>query len=344
MSASSSSEFGFDRSDRALLKRSSIPRRVLSHLVAWIGTTGILMLMVDAAAGNHQTPERLVRIAIQVGLVLAPSVYAAAWLVDRPSLSTPAKGLLAAGMVIVWPILCDPIQRRFGTGAPLYALVATTAMLVLAVLAVRGAIRGLRAESALSLAQQLRFAAERRLVGAELAPHTLHEMLDTLHAVAMASPDRTSALILDLALMMRHLVEGTRREFIAAAEEWAFIEAYGRFCEARGGIGARLALEFEGDDETPLPAMLVVTLLTNAVMLATDRQGKFDVRLSLLVRDSGFRLRISHAPNARGSALDEDFGVGMVLMRRRLDQLYPRRHRLTEREQDGRHELDIETW
>jgi hypothetical protein len=332
------------RGDLALLVRRSLARRVLLHVLAWVLTTGILTLMVDAAAGHRQTPERLLRIALQVGLMLAPPVYLVAWLVDLRSRPLALRIALGAAFVALWPVLCDPIQRRFGTGAPVYALIVTSGMLVMTVLAIRGAIRGLRAESQLPLAQQLRLAAERRLVGAELAPHTLHDMLLTLHQVAATTPTRAGSFILDLSMMMRHLVEGTRREFVAAGEEWAFVEAYARFCEERGGVRAQLDLEVEGDEDTRVPALLVVTLLTNAVRLAADEQGHFRVRLSLLLLESGFRLRVAHVPRPVEGTPDDDSDVGLALMRRRLDELYPNANRLARHARDEWHEVDIETW
>ena len=131
---------------------------------------------------------------------------------------------------------------------------------------------------------------------------------------------------------------------MAAGEEWAFVESYARFCEERGGLAAQLELEFEGDEDAPLPAMLVATLLTNAVGQASDARGGFRVRLSLLLLDSGFRLRVAHVPHASQGARGDDSDVGLALMARRLEELHPGANRLTRHVRGDWHEVDIETW
>ena len=321
--------------------RHGFPKTVARHLAVWIVGSSFLMFVVNFDSGKLPSAGRLGRVVLEIFLMLAPSVYGGMWWMDRqrPNLAT-RLGIFVVGC-LAWIALMVPLVRLAGVTAAWAGMAAATLLIASTVLGVRGAWRGRRARSELSVAEQLQVAAEQRLFGAQLAPFVLQELLQTLEFVATRDPAAASGLILDLASMMRHLVEGARSDFVASGEEWRFVDGYRRFAQARLGGDARVIMTFEGDGDEPMPSLLVVTLFVHALKNSARHGGSLDLQMALQVSENEFRLEVS---TPRSGAVAPDDQRGMRLMRRRLAHLHPGRNRVESRVEGERQILEMSAW
>lgn len=303
-----------------------------------------LMVVVTLRGAAHPATPTLAQaglLSLALVLSLAGPVSSAFVVVDR--LAGRIGWMIGAVLALAlgWAVLLHPWLERLGFRHGFAQNVLNIGSTVGLALAVRGAWRGLRAKQALRELERSRELAEQRAVQAQLSPHALHNLLNTLYAVSLAAPDRVTGLILTLSDMMRYLAVSAGRDHSAAAEEWEFMCGCREFAIERSAAGSRVDMQLIGDDEEPVPTLVLSTLLENALKYGHDAEGRLDVSVRLEIQPKGLSFRVD---NARSTTAAPGLGLGHVVLRRRLIHLYPQRHRFEAGLHGGRYRVHLELW
>ncbi len=337
---------GPSRTERALLAEGSMMRKLLVHVALWLATALLIAAVTRANPVQSPMPHQFVPGLLKLAGLLAPPIYAARWLAGRARPGTWLKvGLVMAGCA-VWSFAFAPMMRRLGTDAPLVSLFAACLFAVALTLAIRGMLAAWQTDRRLPVAKRLQSAAEQRLLGSKMAPQVLSDNLRTLHEVALRAPERTSSLILDLSVVMRHLVEAPRRDEVAFHEERRYIEACARLCLARDHEVGTISLEFEGDGDEAVPSLLAATLFHHALRRDRGSAAPLDVRVAMSATEVGIRLSISQrtAGEAAAAIARREAEIGLALLRRRLHHVMPGRHRLEAQVHGDNFRVELATW
>jgi hypothetical protein len=305
------------RVERALLRGGARWRLVALHVAVWAAVLGGICLIVTADPGpSGRAPTWRGPLAFL--WTMAPQVYAARWLMDRRTLRWPLRGLAMVAASSVWLPLSIPASRALGSPAPVVSIVAMSLITVAVFTACRAMWIVWHAEQQLPLAERLQSAAEQRLLGARLAPQVLRESLQVLGAIADRAPQSATPHILDVATMMRHLVEGSRQEWVPLAAERDYLLACTRLLAAEDeSQPPPVVLEVEGDCAGMVPSLLCVTLFQ-----VMRRAAPAPLQVRLQGGNSGMAMACSvAAPHA--SMPPPDLDLGLALVRRRLEQVAP---------------------
>ena len=323
-------------------------RRSFVASLAWqVGAWFVISAMLIGIEWQQASAADLQRLsvwryALAIALGFAIPMYAGWWLIDRLDFRPLSVRLAACmAMLVGWGVIQWIMQPWLGFELSLVESVFSVCVVPGVGIIVREAWKGLRASRQLALTREMRAVTEQRLLGAQLAPHTLFNMLNTLYAVSMSQPERLVPLVRDLSEMMRGLIASDRRNMHPASEEWRFIEAYRRFALARASEDSRIVLCFEGDPNRPVPAYLIATLFENAVKHGIDADGRLDVEVLLRIEDGGFVLSMRNRVAPEGVSAP-GLQAGMTLVRRQLEYLYAGRHRLDVGVRDGWFEVGME--
>jgi Histidine kinase len=301
---------------------------VLARLGLWCALGLPFALIVGASRPEALSPAGALASGVLLSLSYAVPVHIAYWILDRPR---PAW--LRAALLVPSMMLCGIVLHRahaaVDLAGPIWNSAINLAVILILALACRAAWRGHRARSDLIQAHRMREEAEDRALSAQLAPHTLYNLLNVLYDAALSTPERAPGLILSLAEMMRYLLEGCDRDDAPAHEEWAFVRAYRDFALERSAPGSRVELHFEGDPDASLPPLLVASLFENAVKHGAEPDGRLSIEATLRVRQGGFRFEMRNGANRTSSDRAPGSGRGLEIVRTRLQALYPGRHSFT---------------
>ncbi|MBC6995965.1 histidine kinase [Neolewinella lacunae] len=162
---------------------------------------------------------------------------------------------------------------------------------------------------------------------AQLNPHFLHNLFNTINASIPPENERTRELVIKLSDLFRYQNKASQREYTTVGEELAFIRAYLDLIEARFKEKIRTVWAIaEGVDRYPIAPMLLQPLVENAVTHGLGPQvgaGELSVRVSwegeLLafeIRDTGVGL----AAEDREKIFTR--GLGLANTRLRLQRMY----------------------
>ncbi len=169
--------------------------------------------------------------------------------------------------------------------------------------------------------------AELKMLQAQVEPHFLFNTLANLRfLVQTGSPDAVTMLD-HLIHYLRTALPEIRAESSTLGREVELARAYLEILRLRMGGALEIAIDLpEGTARVPFPALMVMTLIENAVKhgVAPMGRGRIAMRAS---RDAG-RLRISVEDDGRGLSEPLGRGIGLTNVRERLRALYGESARL----------------
>lgn len=184
------------------------------------------------------------------------------------------------------------------------------------------AIHSVSYRKRLQRALELQEHTELRLLEAQLAPHMLFNMLNTVYSVLLTDQKRAIPLFLSMSEALRHVIDRTRKRWIPLQEELDFIQNYAALERARNPSLVAITIVAEGDLDVPIPPMLLATLFENAVKHGRFPDGTLEIAVKISVSESDMRFEVTNRfPDTgdRGKSL----GVGLTNVRGRLQMLYP---------------------
>ena len=262
-------------------------------------------------------------LAAHLGLAL---LYSALWVSVVPLLFT-LETAATRGTWDYQPFTGYGFQWEFFAGLMLYGTIASITYAM-------QASERLRAEEARAArAEHLRTRAELDALRAQLNPHFLFNTLHSLMSLVRHDPHAAEDALERLSALLRYALKAKREDGdeVSLAEEWKFVENYLALEQLR--LGGRLRVESRIQPETldcAVPAFTLQPLVENAIrhgVAAQSRGGALriacdleDKTLRLLVRDDG--------PGATSEVITNSGGLGLRVVRQRLDALYGSRARL----------------
>ena len=281
--------------------------RVLQHAL----TLPPLLLCYFTAARIGWRPART-RVPQQLGLALGFSLlmYWAMLVSDRIlslALGWPAQpfGIYTRGNLAVWISSTATGLLAYGCGLALLTVVATWR---------RYHVLTLRSSELRRDWAGARLAALR----AQLSPHTLFNVLNTIQARISGEPEVAESLIASLGDLLRGLLQAGERDYAQLLSELQFVELYlglqsGRFAD-------RLTVHVQNGPDVPaiwVPSLILQPLVENAVVHGLgDHSGP--VRIDVTWDLSPYRLQLKVENSVAPGKIPGAGGLGLRNVRERL--------------------------
>ncbi|MCD8073063.1 MAG: histidine kinase, partial [Alistipes sp.] len=171
-------------------------------------------------------------------------------------------------------------------------------------------------------------AMELQVLKNQINPHFLFNMLNNCYLLVKKRRPDAREILFRLEELLRYQIAGSGRESVTIAEEAAF-------------LGDLLSLEkirrdsfgFEIRDTTSesgisVPPMLFIPFVENAVKHSGDSDRPSRVDISFSTEGKVLLFECTNSKPERASGAGEPGGLGLDNIRRRLELLFPGRHRL----------------
>lgn len=171
---------------------------------------------------------------------------------------------------------------------------------------------------------------ELRFLRAQMNPHFLFNVLNSIYALARKKDDRTEETVLRLSKLLRFMIYECNEALIPLEKERQMIRDYLSLEEVR--FQDKLCLSFEediDDDHYQVPPLLLLPLVENAFkhgLSESRREAWVNISLTAHQGKLGFKVKNSVETEAAGS--EQPTGLGLENLRRQLELLYPDQHEL----------------
>lgn len=171
----------------------------------------------------------------------------------------------------------------------------------------------------------------------QLSPHTLFNLLNTIHAQIAWDPPLAQSMVIQLADLLRRLLNAGEREFSRLADELQFARLYLELQHRRFPDRLKIALPEDGG-LAPLwvPSLILQPLVENAVVHGlAGHEGVVLISVEALVTGDSLVLRVSNTLSP--ARVVNPAGIGLANVRERLQVHFAGRGQLfTKLEADHR--------
>lgn len=169
--------------------------------------------------------------------------------------------------------------------------------------------------------------AELALYKAQINPHFLFNMLNTIYGLLITHSDKTEATLERFINLTKYMYNNANREFIALSEEVEYIGQYIELQKMRLNALADIRFTHEVEDGMrSVPPMILITFVENAFKYGISSDEPCFVRIDLRQRAGTLTFEVENTVFDRPAA--GSAGTGIENCRRRLSLLYPDAYRL----------------
>lgn len=176
---------------------------------------------------------------------------------------------------------------------------------------------------------------ESRFLKSQVNPHFLFNTLNNIYALSLKKSERTPIIIERLESLLHYMLYECKEDLVALDDEFTFTNSYIsleklRHKEDQCTITTTIKGVTAGRKIAPL---LLINFLENAFKHGTKTSfGKswINMEIEVLKKELHFKLQNSK-PEAPGLQTFSEYqgGIGLKNVKRRLEILYPKRHKLT---------------
>ncbi|HEY2145590.1 MAG TPA: histidine kinase [Steroidobacteraceae bacterium] len=163
----------------------------------------------------------------------------------------------------------------------------------------------------------------------QLSPHTLFNLLHTIRGHIEWDPKAAQSMVVQLADLLRRLLNAGERDFSRLADELQFARLYLELQQRR--FADRLRVVLPNPAEVPalwVPSLILQPLIENAVVHGmAGHQGKVTVNVAVSVTDETLLLRVTNTMTADRIVGSE--GIGLKNVRERMAVQFEGRASLT---------------
>ena len=169
--------------------------------------------------------------------------------------------------------------------------------------------------------------AELALYKAQINPHFLFNTLNTLYGLLITRSDKTEITLERFIDLTKYMYNNANREFIPLAEEVDYIGQYIALQQLR--LNEMADVRFTHDverEEMPVPPMMLITFVENAFKYGISSNDPCFIHILLSQKGDTLHFEVTNSTFNR--EVKSSGRMGIKNCRRRLELLYPHRHRL----------------
>lgn len=184
--------------------------------------------------------------------------------------------------------------------------------------------------------------AELMLLKSQINPHFFFNTLNNLYGLTVEKSDLAPEVVLKISDMMRYTIYEGQKDQVPLRDELEYLETYIELHKIRyqKKVDINFTSQIQGEAFNITPLLFII-LLENAFKHGVDSLTENAyVHLSLIAGNDKvlFAIENNYDPN-EGSEAD---GIGLENLKRRLELLYPEKHRLAINDEDAVYKVQLE--
>jgi len=224
-----------------------------------------------------------------------------------------------------------PHHRGFFHG-PFVPMLVMTMFMLAASLGVSIVFRHRREELEHQEKQAARLQSELDYLKYQINPHFFMNTLNNIHALVDIDSELAKEAIIELSRMMRYLLYESNQPTVPLSKELSFVQHYIELMRLRCDESVTLTYQQPApgtiDLGAGIPPMLLISFIENAFKHGISHQKPSYIRVAMSSEDGKFHFTCSNSNFSTESNIQQQGGVGLDNVRKRLELIYPGQHTL----------------
>jgi hypothetical protein len=172
--------------------------------------------------------------------------------------------------------------------------------------------------------------AELAILKNQISPHFFFNTLNNIYSLIGRNNEDSKNAIIKLSKLMRYVLNESGQADKLLSDEIEFMNNYIDLMKLRIGSKTRLNVEFPAEcKDLKIPHLLFVSLIENAFKYGISVQEESYVNISLECGENNILFKCENGlPESNNGTNITSSGIGLDNLKKRLDLIYPGRHRL----------------
>jgi LytS/YehU family sensor histidine kinase len=204
----------------------------------------------------------------------------------------------------------------------------------------RLAIDGYRNQQQKALLEKQNVKSELSLLKSQINPHFLFNTLNTIHSFVKRDPDKAAHSIIKLSGIMRFILYNTTHDKIPLEKEINYLRDYITLQEFRLDNPDFVSFEIAGNpDNISIPPMLFIPFVENAFKHGEIKTPLPGIKIKLnITNPKNLNFTVENVVSSIDvqNNIQTSGGIGLENVKRRLQLIYPGRHKLKIVEENNR--------
>lgn len=178
-------------------------------------------------------------------------------------------------------------------------------------------------------AEQEKLNAELSYLKAQINPHFLFNVLNSIYSLAVVKSDETPTAVIKLSGMMRYVLNDAGHHMVPLSREIDYIRDYIELQRIRFGTSLPLAFTVNGAPSGQLIAPLIlISFLENAFKYGINASEDADIKIDIAIGEHLLKFHVFNKKVTFNDIPAASSGLGIENTKKRLELLYPGRHTL----------------
>jgi two-component system LytT family sensor kinase len=180
----------------------------------------------------------------------------------------------------------------------------------------------------------------------QVNPHFFFNTLNNIYSLAIVRSEKTAPAVMKLSAIMRYILTETERHLVPLSNEVDFIHNFIDLQKVRLTDKVMLNFSTEGAIDNLLVApLLFIPFVENAFKYGVSTKESSSINIEIKTTGNVIHFSAVNYIVASENNLMENTGIGINNVKRRLELMYPGKHKLTTVEKDNYYtvHLEIET-
>ncbi len=177
--------------------------------------------------------------------------------------------------------------------------------------------------------QQKNHQMEMALVKAQLDPHFLFNTINNIDILILKNANKASNYLNKLSDIMRFMLFETKTEKILLSQEIEYIEKYIELQKIRTANSSYVNFAVSGNAAAKkIAPMAFIPFIENAFKHTTNKKIENAIDINILIEEENIKLICENKFDPNRKSNQESNGLGNDLIEKRLQLMYPEKHRL----------------
>jgi sensor histidine kinase YesM len=218
-------------------------------------------------------------------------------------------------------------------------------LLIAAVLPLTGLaffIRSLTQDEQMKQLKEQQLLSELNYLKAQIHPHFFFNTINNIYSLALKQSPYTAPMLARLGEMMRYILYEANQKTVPLSREIAFLSSYIEIEQMRHASPIQIHYDLQGiQPDTQIEPLLLLPFIENAFKHGLEHETAAGY-VNIIICQTEEELLL-YVANSKPAALPDHKtkGIGLNNVQKRLDLLYPHKHRLAVSDDAGKHEVTL---
>ena len=176
----------------------------------------------------------------------------------------------------------------------------------------------------------------------QINPHFFFNTLNNIYSLAITNSEKTAPAVMKLSSIMRYILTETEQSRVSLEKEISFLNNYIDLQQVRLTDKVEVVFNIKGEAGSILIAPLIlIPFVENAFKYGVSTKENTKINIELEIAANKIHFSVSNFIVQTENNLTENTGIGINNVKRRLQLLYPERHQLITRQEQGFYYADL---